>query len=85
MFDRITREVRQAGENVVAGFHRNTGSGRGRMIAGAILIGIGSIFLLDRLNWFYWPHWLRLSEIWPVILVVIGIGMILGASIRSKS
>lgn len=65
--EQVVEEVRQAGE-----------SGRGRMIAGVILIVLGVMFLLDRFSWlFHWPHWLRFGNLWPLILVAIGVSLLM--------
>jgi phage shock protein PspC (stress-responsive transcriptional regulator) len=81
--DRVVDQVREKGEAVVddlrAGRHRQRhrdGNGNGRIIAGVILIGMGLVFLIDRLSWLYWPHWLHLGRLWPIVLIVIGIWMI---------
>ncbi len=75
--DRVVDQVREAGEKVVDGLHEASNKeGRGRIIAGSIMIGLGLLFLLDRISWFYWPDWLRLSRLWPVALIVVGIMMI---------
>ncbi len=78
--DRIVEEVRQQGEKVIEDLRDPSGrGGRGRIIAGGILIGLGLIFLVDRLPWFHRPWWLRFESLWPVILVVIGIVMLVRA------
>jgi len=46
----------------------------GKLIGGIILIGIGLVFLLS--NWNLIPDF---SESWPIILVVIGFALLLGA------
>jgi hypothetical protein len=46
----------------------------GKLIGGIILIGIGLVFLLS--NWGIIPDF---SESWPIVLVVIGFALILGA------
>ncbi len=79
---RAAEEVRAAGERVVDGVRRSTRDpGRGNIIAGGILVAVGLMFLLDRFSWiFHWPHWLRFSNLWPLILVGVGISLLL----RSK-
>ena len=42
----------------------------GGLVAGTVLILIGSIFLVDQLGWF------EFRELWPVILIGIGLVMI---------
>ncbi|MGI4751776.1 MAG: PspC domain-containing protein [Janthinobacterium lividum] len=48
-------------------------------IGGAVLIVLGVFFLLDQLDLI--PYWLDFETFWPVILVVIGLGLIF----RSKN
>ena len=71
-------EVRAAGERVANEVREARDSGRGRMIGGVVLLVLGSMFLLDRFSWmFYWPHWLRMGNLWPLILVAIGLALIM--------
>ena len=44
----------------------------GRIIGGIILIGIGLAFLLGAVTW------------WPLILILVGIGVIIGGILRSR-
>lgn len=44
-----------------------------RPVGGLILIGLGVIFQVDRLDYFSW--W-NMHRLWPVILIVIGVGML---------
>ena len=48
-------------------------------ILGIILIVVGLLFLLGSLNLFWWFHW---GNLWPLILVAIGILIILSARRR---
>ena len=41
------------------------------LIAGVLLVVIGAMFLVDQLGWF------RFSEIWPVILIGLGLVMVI--------
>ena len=79
--DRIAAKVREAGEQVVESLHHAPAeTGRSRVVAGGILILLGGLCLLDRLPWWRWPHWERLAELWPVILIAIGVAIILQAA-----
>ena len=72
------QQVRAAGERVVNEVREAGDTGRGHMIAGIILIVLGSIFLLDRLSWmFRWPYWLSWGYLWPLILVAIGVALLM--------
>jgi phage shock protein C len=79
--DRIVDRVREAGDRLADEFHnlpRHTG--RGRVVAGSILIVLGALFLLDRMSWLQWPQWARLANLWPIILIVVGASLILEAA-----
>jgi predicted membrane protein len=52
----------------------------GRRMAGAILLGIGSLFLLDRLHVLHFFF----RELWPLILVIIGVAILWGAWTRER-
>ena len=72
------QQVRAAGERVVNEVREAQETGRGHMVAGIILIVLGSIFLLDRLSWmFRWPYWLSWGYLWPLILVAIGVALLM--------
>lgn len=78
---RIVESVRQAGEKVADGFQRLPDEKRrGSAIAGGVLIVLGTIFLLDRMSWWHWPYWARFSNLWPVILIVVGVSLIFEAA-----
>ncbi len=57
---------------------KNKESRNGSIIGGLILLGLGILFLLN--NW----DILDFEESWPLILVIIGIGLIIKASKKSK-
>jgi hypothetical protein len=50
---------------------------RGMVIGGLIVLGLGVIFLLSNLCII--PHF---GEMWPLILVVIGIALLVGAMMK---
>lgn len=52
---------------------------RGRNIFAIILIVIGILFLLASFNLFWWLHW---ANLWPLILVAIGLLIIFSARRR---
>ena len=80
--DRFVQEVREAGERVAGGLRQEAGDPwRGQMVAGAVLVALGLLFLLPRLDIWFWPDWLRLRDIWPAVLIVAGGTMLL----RSRS
>jgi phage shock protein PspC (stress-responsive transcriptional regulator) len=75
--DRVADEVRKAGERL-ADEIRSVGpvERRGRVAAGAMLIVLGALFLLDRVWVWHWPHWLRPATLWPIVLMIIGASII---------
>jgi phage shock protein C len=79
--DRIVDKVRATGDRLADEFQRlPADAGRGRVVAGSILIVLGALFLLDRLAFWHWPHWARLANLWPLILIVVGASLILEAA-----
>ena len=75
--DRVVEEVRKAGEKVVEELKNPpAGVGRGRLLGGLILIVLGSLLLLDRFMPF---GFLWIVDLWPVILILVGAALILGA------
>ena len=70
-------QVRAAAQRVASEVREVRVSGRGRMMFGVALVGLGSILLFDRLSWmFRWPYWLRVDTLWPLILVAIGVALL---------
>lgn len=61
---------------------RERRKGRGRFIAGIILVAFGIYFLAD--EFYILPYWFSLGKLWPVILIAIGIGII-GKSGKSNT
>lgn len=47
-----------------------------------VLIGLGAFMLAARLGWLDWRSVFRVAELWPVILVAIGIDMLTGGRRR---
>jgi hypothetical protein len=78
--EKLADGVRRTGERVIADVRRSTpDGGRGPLVGGVVLIIIGLIFLVDRLPWLHWPNWIRMSSLWPLILIGAGFAMLLGA------
>jgi len=50
---------------------KKKGNGNGRMIAGSIFIFFGSFFLLNEFDLI--PHWVEFHNLWPVILIAMGL------------
>lgn len=50
---------------------KKKGNGNGRLIAGSIFIFFGTFFLLNEFNLI--PYWVDFQNLWPVILIVIGL------------
>ena len=78
--EKLADGVKRTGERVMADMQRSTfDGGRGSLVGGIVLIIIGLVFLVDRLPWLHWPHWIRMSSLWPLILIGAGFAMLLGA------
>lgn len=72
--DQLVDEMWQAGERVAGQIRRRTGDpGRGRLLAGGVLIGIGLLFLLDRFSSIWWLDFWRL---WPLLLIAAGVALL---------
>ena len=56
--------------------HRN----RGNLIGAMVLITLGALFLADE----FIPH-INFGDLWPIILIVIGIGLLINSFGRRKS
>lgn len=50
----------------------------GRVIWGLVLVGVGALFLAANLGWVEWGFALSLLQLWPLILVLVGIRLLLG-------
>jgi hypothetical protein len=55
-----------------------------RVIWGSIFIVVGILMILDRMHMIYFNLGRFLSTWWPLILVIIGLGMIVDHSPRGK-
>jgi phage shock protein C len=53
---------------------------RGSLIGGLVLITLGALFLADE----FIPH-VSFGDLWPIILVVIGIGLLINATARRRN
>lgn len=54
--------------------HFRKNKSRGNLIGGLVLITLGVLFLADE----FIPH-IRFGDLWPIILVVIGIGLLINS------
>lgn len=54
--------------------HKRYNRTRGNLIGGLVLITLGALFLADE----FIPH-ISFSDLWPIILVVIGIGLLINS------
>ncbi len=80
----FVKNVREKGESIVSGMRRAGGAhGGGRVVGGAILILLGGILLLDRMTWWRWPGWARPANLWPLVLIIIGIALVV-ESVKGK-
>ena len=53
-------------------------SPHGKMVTGIILLGIGVLFLLNNLDI------IDLDKSWPLLLIIIGLALLVGAMFRNK-
>ena len=53
-------------------------SPHGKMVSGIILLGIGVLFLLNNFDILF------IDESWPLILIVVGIALLVGAWLRKQ-
>lgn len=60
-------QLKNRAESLTQGFRGESTEGRSRSLIGAILIGLGVMFILDNFGFF------RADIFWPLILVVVGI------------
>jgi phage shock protein PspC (stress-responsive transcriptional regulator) len=58
---------------------KNRQKSRGTMIGGLVLITLGFLFLADE----FIPH-VNFGDLWPVILVVIGVGLLVNSTSHTK-
>ena len=75
--ERMARDAVARGEKVADRMYRSSeGPSRGRLVAGVILVGVGLVFLLER----FWPfRWWWIADLWPAVLILVGLAMILNA------
>lgn len=87
--DKFAADVREAGERAVASIRTSAeGPGRGRIVGGTILIGLGLLFLMERLfhvYWYLWPSWFSPFKLWPLIVIGVGAALIIGSMRRTGS
>ncbi len=55
---------------------------KGHLISGILMIALGVLFLLDRLNVILFAHVAR--DFWPVILIVLGVARLMNGSCRTR-
>ena len=74
--DRVAREATAAADRIVDAVRSAPGGPtRGRVIGGIVLIGLGCLFLVDRLLPLGW--WF--ANLWPVGLILLGLAIVFGA------
>jgi phage shock protein C len=83
--DRVAVGVHAAAEEFAAGLERaGAGLARAHLAVGYGLVFLGVALLLDNLGWIYWPRWVTLSTLWPLILVAMGAGLV-SRSLRRRT
>lgn len=71
-FGDLGQEVVTNLEDTPRGFNNHENHEKRSKMAGGILVTIGVLFLVER----YFPAWFNMSQMWPLILIVIGIAVI---------
>ncbi|MBN2103732.1 hypothetical protein JW835_06805 [bacterium] len=56
----------------------------GALVPGTFLLFFGLKHLLDNFEEFYWEHSYYIDDLWPLIIIVIGIGMLISGIYTSK-
>jgi len=78
--DRMASDAARVGDRVVGDIRRSTrGPVQGRTIAGFVLIALGALFLLDQLPWSWRPFWFHWHDLWPAVLVIVGLALVMRA------
>jgi len=75
----------QAGGSTAGPLRDSPAVSGGRIVVGMLLIGLGTAFLLERLDLLHWPHWVRWTTLWPALVIAIGITVVLSAFRRRSS
>jgi hypothetical protein len=53
------------------------------LIPSVLFVGLGVVFMLAELRYlYYWDVWCAIGQYWPVVLILIGIGLIAGRVAR---
>jgi phage shock protein PspC (stress-responsive transcriptional regulator) len=79
----VATGVRAAGEQVASGLRgASERAGGARALAGAFLVLLGTLLLMEQLDWLGWPRWARLETLWPLAIVAAGVGILMRAGER---
>ncbi len=69
--------LREAGSTIAAEVRQGAPDAATAQLAiGSLLVVAGALLLAHNLGWLHWPHWLRFSTLWPLVLVGLGLGLI---------
>ena len=71
---RLAAEAGAAAESVRAA---TPDAAQAQVMVGSLLVVGGAVLLTHNLGWLHWPHWMRFATLWPLLLVVLGLGLIL--------
>ena len=72
------QEIAGKAEEIGAGIRKAAREGQphsGGIVIGMVLVAVGTIFLLQNLN-IFWFRRIGLHVLWPVILIAIGVGLL---------
>jgi len=68
--------ARDAAQEAARTISEGVEAGRGRLVLGYGLIGLGVVLLLHNLDWIRWPDWARFEVLWPLVLVGMGVALV---------
>lgn len=78
--------VRNASEQVATGLrHASDRAGGARALAGAFLVLLGTVLLMDELDWLGWPDWARLETLWPLVVIAAGVSILMRSAERKQA
>ncbi|VVB67137.1 PspC domain protein [Candidatus Norongarragalina meridionalis] len=72
----FSRAAERLGKRMERRKEREEDGKHGLLIGGIIVLGIGLVFLASNYGWF--PGWWSWDKMWPVMLILVGVGLLAG-------